>query len=124
MIKSGELYMRVTARGLRGVTSNPAIFQKAIGGSSDYNEQIQQLMHEGLTIHEIYERLIVTDIQEACDILRPVYNDTDAMGGYVSLEVSPYLAYDGEDATARAASRESSHREGQARLPELSEDLQ
>jgi transaldolase/glucose-6-phosphate isomerase len=96
MIKSGELYMRVTAHGLWGVTSNPAIFQKAIGGSSDYDEQIQQLVHEGLTIHEIYERLIVTDIQEACDILRPVYDDTEAMDGYVSLEVSPYLAYDPE----------------------------
>jgi transaldolase / glucose-6-phosphate isomerase len=96
MIKSGELYMRVTAHNLRGVTSNPAIFHKAIAGSNDYDAQIQQLVHEGLSIHEVYERLIVSDIQEACDILRPVYDDTDAMDGYVSLEVSPYLAHDTE----------------------------
>jgi transaldolase/glucose-6-phosphate isomerase len=94
MIRSGELTTRVTEHGLRGVTSNPAIFHKAIAGSNEYDAQIQQLVHEGLAIHDIYEQLIVTDIQQACDILRPVYDATDRMDGYVSLEVSPYLAHD------------------------------
>ena len=94
MIRSGELNTRVAEHGLRGVTSNPAIFHKAIAGSNEYDAQIQQLVHEGLAIHDIYEQLIVTDIQEACDILRSVYDATDRMDGYVSLEVSPYLAHD------------------------------
>jgi transaldolase/glucose-6-phosphate isomerase len=94
MIRSGELNTRVTEYGLRGVTSNPAIFHKAIAGSNEYDAQIQQLVHEGLAIHDIYEQLIVTDIQDACDILRSVYDATDRMDGYVSLEVSPYLAQD------------------------------
>jgi transaldolase len=96
MIKSGELNTRVTEHGLRGVTSNPAIFHKAIAGSNDDNAQIQQLVHQGPAIHEIYEQLIVTDIQAACDILRSVYDDTHGMDGYVSLEVSFYLAHDTE----------------------------
>ena len=102
MIKSGELAKRVTEHGLRGVTSNPAIFHKAIAGSSDYDPQIQQLVHEGLAIHEIYEQLIVTDIQDACDILRAVYDETEGMDGYVSLEVSPYLAHDTESTMQEA----------------------
>ncbi len=94
MIKNGELKTRVTEYGLRGVTSNPAIFHKAIAGSNDYDAQIQHLVREGLAIQEIYEQLIVTDIQDACDILRSVYDETDGIDGYVSLEVSPYLAHD------------------------------
>jgi len=94
MIKSGELKTRVAEYDLRGVTSNPAIFHKAIAGSNDYDAQIQRLVQEGLAIHEIYEQLIVTDIQDACDILRSVYDATEGMDGYVSLEVSPYLAHD------------------------------
>jgi transaldolase len=96
MIKSGELKTRVAEYGLRGVISNPAIFHKAIAGSDDYDAQIQQLVNEGLAIHEIYEQLTVTDIQAACDILRSVYEATDGMDGYVSFEVSPYLAHDTE----------------------------
>jgi transaldolase len=64
---------------LAGVTSNPAIFHKAIAGSNEYDAQIQHLVHEGLAIHDIYEQLIVTDIQEACDILRSVYDASDRM---------------------------------------------
>jgi hypothetical protein len=94
MITSGALNTRVAEYGLRGVTSNPAIFHKAIPGSNEYDAQIQQLVHEGLAIPDIYKQLIVTDIQDACDILRSVYDATDRMDGYVSLEVSPYLAHD------------------------------
>src|SRR5919109_1746680 len=96
MIKSGALKTRVTEYGLRGMTSNPAIFHKAIAGSNDYDAQIQHLVQEGLAIDEIYEQLIVTDIRNACDVLRPVYDATDGVDGYVSLEVSPYLAHDTE----------------------------
>jgi len=89
MIKSGELKTRVAEYGLRGVTSNPAIFHKAIAGSNDYDAQIQQLVNEGLAIHEIYEQLTVTDIQAACDILRSVYEATDGMDGYVHRNSRP-----------------------------------
>src|SRR5438132_6181812 len=93
-ITSGELNRRVTEQGLRGVTSNPAIFDKAISGGEDYDTQIQQLVAEGCEVHEIYERLVVTDIQDACDILRPVYDACDGEDGFVSLEVSPHLVHD------------------------------
>src|SRR5919108_966440 len=93
-IRSGELKKRVTEQGLRGVTSNPAIFDKAISSGEDYDAQIQQLAHEGCEVHEIYERLVVTDIQDACDTLRPVYDASDGEDGFVSLEVSPYLVHD------------------------------
>ncbi|MCI0458167.1 MAG: transaldolase [Gemmataceae bacterium] len=96
LIHSGELQERVTEQGLRGVTSNPAIFNKAIGGSHDYDAQIEQLTAAGLTVAAIYERLVVTDIQDACDILRPVHDASDGVDGFVSLEVSPHLAHDTE----------------------------
>jgi transaldolase / glucose-6-phosphate isomerase len=92
-ITSGELNKRVVLQGLRGVTSNPAIFDKAISGGDDYDAQLQQLVHAGCEIHEIYERLVVADIQNACDILRPVYDASAGEDGFVSLEVSPYLAH-------------------------------
>jgi transaldolase/glucose-6-phosphate isomerase len=78
------------------VTTNPAIFNKAISGSDAYDTQITQLVQEGCSIQEIYERLVVTDVQSACDILRPVYDASDGVDGFVSLEVSPYLAHDTE----------------------------
>jgi transaldolase/glucose-6-phosphate isomerase len=96
MIRNGALKQRVDTQGLRGVTSNPAIFNKAISSSGDYDEQIARLVHEGRSIQDIYERLVVTDVQDACDILRPVYDASDGVDGFVSLEVSPYLAHDTE----------------------------
>ncbi|OIP28720.1 MAG: transaldolase [Deltaproteobacteria bacterium CG2_30_43_15] len=96
MIRSGELKRRVDEQGLRGVTSNPAIFNNAISGSNDYDDQIRELVDKGLQIHEIYEQLVVTDIREACDVLRPVYDESDGIDGFISLEVSPYLAHDTE----------------------------
>ena len=94
MIKNGELKKRVDEQGLRGVTSNPAIFNKAISGSKDYDEHIAQLVRQDCAIEDIYEQLVVTDVQDACDILRPVYDDSAGVDGFVSLEVSPYLAHD------------------------------
>jgi transaldolase len=93
-IRSGELERRVTGEGRGGVTSYPAIFHKAISASKDYDDQIATLVRQGLMVSAIYERLVVSDIQAACDILRPVYDQSAGLDGYVSLEVSPYLAHD------------------------------
>lgn len=94
MITSGELRQRVTVQGLRGITSNPAIVHQAISGSHDYDAHITELVNKGLTANEIYEQLVVTDVQEACDILRPVYDASEGVDGFVSLEVAPSLAHD------------------------------
>jgi transaldolase/glucose-6-phosphate isomerase len=93
-ITGGELQRRVTQEGVRGVTSNPAIFSKAISQGTEYDEQVGQLVLENRPLQEIYEAVVVKDIQDACDILRPVYDGSDGEDGFVSLEVSPYLAHD------------------------------
>lgn len=94
IISSGELKRRVSEEGLRGITSNPTIFNKAISGSNGYDAQIKELVGEKRAVHEIYEALVVKDVQDACDILRPVYDESGGVDGFVSLEVSPYLAHD------------------------------
>jgi transketolase len=96
MIECGDLKRRVTAAGLRGLTSNPTIFNKAITQSTDYDTQIKQNALEHRSVYEIYEQLVVTDIKNACDILRPVYEESNSLDGYASLEVSPHLAHDTE----------------------------
>jgi transaldolase/glucose-6-phosphate isomerase len=103
-IKSGELKMRVTKQGLRGITSNPSIFNKAISNSSSYDVQIKQLVNLKKDVTEIYESLTIKDVQDACDILRTVYDESEGVDGFVSLEVSPYLAHDPE-ATLNEARR-------------------
>ncbi len=92
MIKSGELARRVAEEGLTGVTSNPTTFNEAIGNSRDYNKQIAALTDEPAA--KIYQAVVVSDVRDACDILRPVYDRTGGQDGFVSLEVSPYLARD------------------------------
>lgn len=92
-IETGEL-ARYVQKGLRGLTSNPAIFEKAISEGGDYDDQIRKLALEGATVQEIYEALVVEDIRSAADILRPVYDETDGRDGFVSLEVNPHLAHD------------------------------
>jgi transaldolase len=93
LITSGELQELVDG-GLRGMTSNPTIFDKAISGSDDYDEALRDLVTEGGTVQEIYEALAMEDIRLAADVLRPVYDRSDSLDGYVSLEVSPKLAHD------------------------------
>ncbi|MBX9695603.1 MAG: transaldolase, partial [Cyanobacteria bacterium] len=96
-VQDGGLRKLVDEDGLRGVTSNPSIFEKAIAGSNDYTEQLQQLFEDKtLSPNSIYERLAVEDIRAACDILRPVYEETKGRDGYVSMEVSPLLASDSQ----------------------------
>jgi len=92
-ITGGELE-NIVNQGVRGVTSNPAIFEKAIAGSSDYDEDLKQLIKTDKSVEQIYEALAFEDITMASEILRPVYDSTDALDGYVSLEVSPHLADD------------------------------
>src|SRR6516225_9937036 len=94
LITSGELHRLIEEDGLRGVTSNPAIFEKAITGSSDYCAVLEQPDIRTLDAKTIYERLAIQDIQDAADVLRPVYEETSRRDGYVSLEVSPLLAYE------------------------------
>ena len=94
-LDSGELGEMV-AKGLRGVTSNPSIFQKAITASTDYDAAVERLVGEGRSVNDIYEALAIQDIRRACDIMQPVYVSTDGLDGYVSLEVNPKLAYDTE----------------------------
>jgi transaldolase len=102
MIKDGTLRQRVTEQGLRGITSNPNTFHKAIAKSSDYDAQTRQIVNEKRPLSDLYERLVVTDIQDACDILRPVYDASDGVDGFVSLEVSPHLAHDPEGTMTEA----------------------
>ncbi|OGU42086.1 MAG: transaldolase, partial [Ignavibacteria bacterium GWA2_36_19] len=102
MIKSGELKKRITKEGLRGQTSNPAIFYKAISESSDYNKQIEKLAKEGKSVLEIYDTLTIKDVQDACDLFKDVYKSSNGVDGYVSLEVSPYLAHDTEETLSEA----------------------
>ena len=92
LILSGELARMVEQDGLRGVTSNPAIFEKAITGSNDYTNMLKLLNEQELSAKEIYEQIAIRDIQDAADVMAPVYKATDRRDGYVSLEVSPHLA--------------------------------
>jgi transketolase len=92
--RGGDLRRRVSDEGLRGVTSNPKTFHTAITSGTDYDRQIVEEAAKGSSAAEIYEHLVVTDVQEACDALRPVYDASNGADGFVSLEVSPYLAYD------------------------------
>jgi transaldolase len=99
LITSGELQSLI-GEGLRGITSNPTIFEKAITGSRDYDDDIRRLSAEGKSVMEIYEALAVDDIKRAADLLRPVYEETKGADGYVSLEANPKLAYDTEGTIA------------------------
>src|ERR1700730_15736140 len=94
MITSGELAHRVADEDLRGITSNPAIFEKAITSGGEYDSDIARLAAAGRSPAEIYEELVTTDVRDACDILRAVYDQSEGEDGYVSLEVSPHLAHD------------------------------
>jgi len=96
LIRSGELKRLVQEDGITGVTSNPAIFNKAMTGGTAYDEAMATLVQEGKTTLEIYEALAIADIQDACDVLLPVHEATGGSDGYVSLEVSPHLAHDTE----------------------------
>jgi transaldolase/glucose-6-phosphate isomerase len=97
LLTTGELKRLVAEDGIRGMTSNPSIFEKAIAGSTDYDEALKGLQKEkDLDAKAIYEHLAVGDIQGATDVMKTVYDETRGIDGFVSLEVSPYLAHDTE----------------------------
>ena len=95
LIEKGKL-SELISQGLRGMTSNPSIFDKAISASSDYDEKIKELHKSGKTSFEIYDDLTVKDIQDAADMFKHVYEKTKFLDGYVSLEVNPKMAFDAE----------------------------
>ena len=90
-ITGGELKKWVE-RGVRGVTSNPTIFAKAISGAADYDEQFTELVREGKTVEQSYWELVKADIEDALAILRPIYDSCGGGDGFVSVEVAPELA--------------------------------
>jgi transaldolase/glucose-6-phosphate isomerase len=102
LIDNGEIASKISNDGLRGITSNPTIFEKAITGSVDYNEAMQKLIAEGRSVEEIYEALAIEDIRRAADLFKDVYEKTGKLDGYVSLEVSPLLANDTNGTIAEA----------------------
>ncbi|HWX77932.1 MAG TPA: transaldolase [Candidatus Acidoferrales bacterium] len=104
LICNGDLKRLVENDGVRGVTSNPTIFEKAIAGSTDYDQTLRALLSKDpdADVEKLYEPLAIEDIRMAADVLRPVYDETDAADGYVSLEVSPHLAHDTQATIAEA----------------------
>ena len=93
LIRNGELARLIKEDGLKGMTSNPAIFEKAIGETDEYQDQLEELLGKGeLDAMRIYESLAIEDIQDAADLFRPVYEASGGQDGFVSLEVSPHLA--------------------------------
>jgi transaldolase len=96
LMASGQLRRLIEDDGLRGMTSNPSIFEKAIVESLDYEADIRAMVRDGKDAREIYEALSQRDVQSAADEFRPLYDSTDAKDGYVSLEVNPHLAHDTE----------------------------
>jgi transaldolase / glucose-6-phosphate isomerase len=102
LVSSGTLKRMIDEDDLRGLTSNPTIFEKAIGGSDDYDSQIRTLASQGKTRDEIYDEIVIEDIGSAADEFLPVYEKTNGEDGYVSLEVSPLLALDTAGTLAEA----------------------
>ncbi len=102
MLNNGELAKLIKEDGLRGMTSNPSIFEKAIGESTDYDRTIGLLLSQKLAPISLYEKLAIEDVQHAADIFKDVYSQTKGRDGYVSLEVSPHLAFDTKKTIAEA----------------------
>ncbi|MEK6299910.1 MAG: bifunctional transaldolase/phosoglucose isomerase [Acidobacteriota bacterium] len=102
LIENGDLARKISDDGLRGVTSNPAIFEKAIAGSADYDGQMRLLIAEGKSAQEILDAMIIQDIQKTAELFAPVFRETKGVDGFVSVEVSPILANDTDSTIAEA----------------------
>src|SRR5581483_6436229 len=96
LVQTGELKRMMDEDAVTGVTSNPTIFQKALASGDAYDEQLRACLDKTDDAAEIFFKLALEDIRDACDVLRPVFDDTDGEDGYVSMEVLPALAYDTE----------------------------
>lgn len=123
-ITSGELENWVT-RGVRGLTSNPSIFQKAIQGSAEYDDEFSEAIGSGLDVEASYWKLVTSDIRAALDILRPVYDESDGLDGYVSVEVDPGLARDsaGTETAARGLDEQLTAPNLYVKIPATAEGL-
>ena len=113
LIHSGQLLQFAREDGIRGVTANPAIFEKAIVESDEYDEELSRLIEAGRSPMEIYETMAVADVRAACDVLRPTFDRLRGADGFVSLEVSPFIARDTKASVEEAKA---------ARLPPLQQD--
>ena len=100
LLNDGSLARFISEDGIAGITTNPAIFQKAFASGRDYEEDLACLRQQPVTAEERYERLAIADVQRACDLLRPLFEQSHGNAGYVSLEVSPALAHDAEGTVA------------------------
>jgi transaldolase len=99
-LRSGAFGRLIEQDGLTGATGNPTIFEHSMTHDTTYDEQMQQLLREGKAPKEIYEALAMTDERMVADLLRPIYDRTSGQDGFVSIEVSPYLAHDTEGTLA------------------------
>lgn len=102
LLRSGELAAQIDTNAVTGVTSNPSIFAKAMLSGDDYDAQLGELVGRDATVDEIYTALVTQDIQQACDVMRPVFDQTGSSDGFVSVEVSPELAADTDGTVAEA----------------------
>jgi len=102
IIKSGELKQMTETGGIKGITSNPAIFENAIEGNKIYDEEIEAGIRKDKSVLEIYESLVFDDIRDACDVFLPVYEATKGLDGYVSIEVPPTIAKNTETTISEA----------------------
>jgi transaldolase len=102
LVRGGGLQRLIEERAVTGVTSNPSIFQKAISGSEDYDDQLRECLTTIDDPREVFFRLAEDDVRDACDVLRPVWERTAGADGYVSIEVDPWLAHDTEGTIAQA----------------------
>ena len=123
-VTSGKL-TEEREHGVRGLTSNPSIFQKAIQGSADYDEQFGALIADGMSVVDSYWELVIRDIHGACDVLSKVYDHSDGVDGYVSVEVAPSLAHDGPgtEAAARSLHERINRRNLMVKIPATKEGL-
>ena len=102
LVESGELKEMIESRGIVGITSNPAIFEKAIAGNKIYDKDISAGIRANKSVEKIYEDLVFSDIRHACDIFKPVYEKSNGLDGYVSIEVPPTIANDTETTISEA----------------------
>ncbi|HEY9749934.1 MAG TPA: transaldolase [Allocoleopsis sp.] len=125
LIQSGELKRLIEEQGIRGLTSNPAIFEKAIIGNAMYDADIEAGVRAGKPLQEIYESLIFDDIRNACDIFRTVYDESGGLDGYVSIEVPPTIANDTQKTIeeARRYYREIGRENVMIKIPGTAEGL-
>src|SRR5688572_4084657 len=96
MLQTGQFQRQIEQEGIRGVTSNPTIFEKAIAAGTAYDDQISDLIRRGVSAGDIFEAVEVEDIRTACDFLRPLYDATNGGDGFASIEVAPQFARDTE----------------------------